>query len=240
VFRKVDLHVHTTASNCYLDSIVPEAQLHTTPQDIVLAAREKGLEGIALVDHNTAGGIEGVRQAAGGNPVVFPGIEVSAQGGHVLAIFPEDSPITPLSSLLLALGIEEEQAGLGYEETFHPIDQVFRMVAERGGLAIAAHTDRRPKGFLAADSLTLADKRRIYTSPYLAALELTIPQDRFLWGEGKAPGFPEKRSCIQGSDAHAPDEMGRRPVFIWAPQLNFSSLKKALQEGLIRFPGDPE
>ncbi|MFQ5825915.1 MAG: PHP domain-containing protein [Dehalococcoidia bacterium] len=243
MYRGIDLHIHTPFSDCYQDHMMPEAELHTSPQDIIAAALEVGLEAIAITDHNTVQGIESIRRAAQGTGLhVFPGIEISAWGGHVLALFSEDVTLREMGAVLASLGFGEEKWGHGFEETEFWIDQVFQVVAERGGLAIAAHADRKPRGFIASADISIEDKKRIYTSPYLEAMEITIPQDRVLWTGGMAPGYPRKCACIQGSDAHAPGEIGRRPIYVDLPELSLEGLRLAFREhnSHIRFPDEME
>ena len=71
---RVDLHLHTTASDGQL-----------SPPALVQLAREQGLDVIAITDHDTTNGIEAAQQAAHGSPVIIPGIELSAEdaGGDV-------------------------------------------------------------------------------------------------------------------------------------------------------------
>jgi predicted metal-dependent phosphoesterase TrpH len=77
-FVKCDLHIHTPSSNCYKDKSV-------TPDQIVQAALNKGLSLVAITDHNTVDGIQGVIEAAKGTElVVFPGFELTAEGGHLI------------------------------------------------------------------------------------------------------------------------------------------------------------
>lgn len=243
MYRKIDLHIHSPSSDCYVDNMSPESQVHTAPQDIVNAALMAGLHAIAITDHNSAEWIDRVRDAAQGTPlVVFPGIEISAKGGHVLAIFPPGKPASELRQLVLDLGFGAHQFGLGYLDTEKWMDEVFALVAEQGGLSISAHVDRRPRGFLAASELSSEVKRRIYSSPHLYALEITIPQNKPLWNDGQMPGYPQGRACIQGSDAHAPAEVGRRPIYMDTSQLDLDSLRLAFQEhrSRIKFPQEME
>lgn len=84
-FVKLDLHLHTPASECFADRSV-------SAQAIVKEALEKGLDGIAVTDHNSGAWVDEVKQAATGSGlVVFPGCEVSCMGGergiHIIAIF---------------------------------------------------------------------------------------------------------------------------------------------------------
>ncbi len=77
---RVDLHLHTTASDGQL-----------SPTALVGLAQERGLDVIAITDHDTTNGIEEAQRAAQGSPVVIPGIELSAEdaGGdvHTLGYF---------------------------------------------------------------------------------------------------------------------------------------------------------
>ncbi len=153
MFRKIDFHVHTPASSCYLDHI-DTSRGPTYARDIVAAARAMGLEAIVITDHNTAEGIETVRKAASDTGiVVFPGMEISAGGGHLLALFDPTVPIDRMRRLVGELKLRKEQMGQGFEEAPMRIDQAFEVIARAGGLAIAAHVDRRPRGFTVSEEL---------------------------------------------------------------------------------------
>lgn len=240
MYKKIDLHVHSPKSSCYVDYMMPEANIETSLEEIVNAAIASGLHAIAITDHNSAEGIEGIRDIGRRNGLyVFPGVEISARGGHVLAIFDHDCPVQKLRHLIELLGFDEEERGHGFCETGLWLDEVFWRIEESGGLAIAAHADRRPKGFLASDEPT-KDKKRIHNSNHLSALEITVPSNRTLWMEGLMPNFPKKYACIQGSDAHEPKEIGRRPIYIDIPTIDLEGLRLAFREfeTRIRFPED--
>ncbi len=238
MFKKIDLHVHTPESTCYIDHVVPEANLKTSALDIVEAAQAAGLDGIAIADHNSVEGIDAVRDAARGNGlVVFPGIEISCRGGHLVAVFDQAAPVARLRELLRDIGLGEKERGQGYLQTDHWLDDVAEKVDAAGGLAIAAHVDRRPKGFVSAEEDT-SDKVRIHQSPHISALEITVPQNKCRWNQGQMPRYPLPRACIQGSDAHAPAEVGRRPVYVLVPALDLDGLRLAFKEfeARVRFP----
>lgn len=100
-----DLHVHTALSPCAADEMTPPA--------IVRAAIAKGLDMIAICDHNSAGNIQAVQEAAeqaarelatakrppglpaaagreGAQLAVLSGMEItSAEEVHVLGLFPD-------------------------------------------------------------------------------------------------------------------------------------------------------
>ncbi|MDD5191319.1 MAG: PHP-associated domain-containing protein, partial [Dehalococcoidales bacterium] len=74
-------------------------------------------------------------------------------------------------------------------------------------------------------------------SPYLNALELTISGNRVQWENGAMRGYTKKYACVQGSDAHSPAEVGRRPTYLRMAELNLASLKAVFQhwQGNIAF-----
>lgn len=239
---KVDLHIHTRASWCYADHMMLNRP-PTHPEDIVEAAKRAGLHGIAVADHNSAQGIEEIRAAARGELVVFPGVEISARGGHVLGLFPLETEVVVLHELVTEAGFSPEQQGHGFQESPFRVTEVMEMIVRRGGLAIPSHIDRRPKGFIAAENLSLTEKREILSSPHISALEITIPFDKPLWNEGKMPGFPPRPlPCIQGSDAHAPEEVARRYIYLDIDSLDWEGLLLALREyrSRIKFPHEVE
>lgn len=86
VFR-ADLHLHTCLSPC--------GDLDMSPRGIIEAALERGLDIIAICDHNTAENAAACFRAAAraGGPSVLAGLEVcSSEEVHILTLF--DSPET--------------------------------------------------------------------------------------------------------------------------------------------------
>jgi PHP family Zn ribbon phosphoesterase len=217
-FKKLDLHIHTPCSLCYSDMTVK-------PEQIVEAAITSGLDAIGITDHNTVEGIEDVRRvSAKRNLVVFPGIELTTKSGHFLAIFDIGMSITRLHEFLDEIGIPRSHWGDGVEQVGGEAEDVFKMVVERGGVVIAAHIERWPSGFLETKESRSA-KMAIHASQYLSALEITVAQNREQWNRGQMRGYPKKYACIQGSDAHAPDEVGRRPFLVRMEKLGLKELK---------------
>jgi hypothetical protein len=239
-FKRIDLHIHTPLSACYVDSIRPEAGRKTTPKDIVAAAIAAGLDAIAVTDHNGAETIDAVRTAAESQHLtVFPGAEISTRGGHLLAIFDVDTDAQVVRDLLAAVSLRPEQWGDGFQRTEVWLDEVMEEIAARGGIAVPAHVDREPRGFLASDERP-ADKSRIYQHDLLTALEITDRRGRDRWTSGSDPRYSRPRACIQSSDAHAPEEIGRRPTLYRMDRINLAGLREALADysGSVRFPED--
>lgn len=71
---KADLHVHTTYSK---DSMI-------TPKDLVYYAKKRGLDAVAVTDHNQ---LEGAYKIAKETDfLIIPGMEVSSNDGHIVAL----------------------------------------------------------------------------------------------------------------------------------------------------------
>ena len=94
--QKIDLHVHTTAS----DGTV-------SPADAVALAKELGLAAIAITDHDTASGYAEAAKAGQALGVeVVPGIEISTKYGravHILGYYidPEAGSLAAVSDWLV-------------------------------------------------------------------------------------------------------------------------------------------
>ena len=222
-FRKMDLHIHTPQSMCYGEPSV-------TLEQIVDAAKSAGLEVMAITDHNTVAAIDGIRRAAEEKGLfVFPGIELSTSGGHLFALFERDTPVEHLVDFLDGVGIAREGWGDAATVAEGDVEGILCQIGERGGIAIAAHIERWPSGFLQT-SESRQVKMGIHGSSYLSALEITIPQNKSLWNAGQMRGYPKKYACIQGSDAHALDEIGRRPVYIRMERVDLPTLRSVFLE----------
>jgi hypothetical protein len=217
----VDLHVHTPQSNCYRDK-------EATAQSIVDAAIKARLDAVAITDHNTTAAVEEVKHVASKlGLIVFLGVEVSTTWGHVLGIFDADTANIVVDGVLERIGITPEDRGDGGRLAKCQMDQVFKVIADAGGLAIAAHVDRWPTGVLHAGA-SVGEKVRLLGSEYLSAVEITIPGDRSLWNNGRIPNISTKLACVQSSDAHAPNEIGRRRVLMTMSEASLDSIRDAL------------
>lgn len=95
------LHIHTTF-----------AEGLGTPESILAAARDAGLDFIAITDHNTMKSWEKDHAKKPGDPVLLKGIEISTKAGHLLGIglqVPQESfskdPQTAIDEVLSAGGM---------------------------------------------------------------------------------------------------------------------------------------
>ena len=232
-YRKIDLHIHTPYSVCYSDGTV-------TAEQIVDAARSAGLDAIGITDHNTVEGVNDIRRAAEGTGLaVFPGAELSTVGGHMLALFDIASDTAELRRFLESIGLDGDKWGDPAHLAAGKTVDVLREISGQGGMTIAAHIERWPSGFIKTDQPRRA-RMDIHACDYLDALEITIPKDKRKWNEGSVRGYPKRYACIQGSDAHALDEVGRRPFFVRVERLDLACLRQAFDEHetALAFPED--
>jgi len=158
-----DLHVHTALSPCGGNEMTPPA--------IVATAVERGLDMIAVCDHNCARNTAAVQEAAGNSLAVLAGMEVTtAEEAHVVGLFPSAAAAMAAGEEVAVLLPEvndsysaffgeqwvldadgrlvgDEPHALALATTLD-IDAVVRLIHAHGGLAVAAHVDRRTFGVI--------------------------------------------------------------------------------------------
>ena len=211
----VDLHLHSCLSPC--------GDMDMTPNNIVNMAYLKGLELIAVTDHNTAGQLPAVKAVADAVGIgLVPGLELTTrEEAHMLAyfrtveealdfskeIYPHLPPIKNKASLFgrqVYMNEDDEETG---EEPIHllsaldlSVNRLFEMVTGRGGLAIPAHINRGANGILQALGFLPPD------IPF-PALEVTtgLPLPH--------KGIPDVKQ-LHSSDAHYLENMFERQEFL--------------------------
>jgi hypothetical protein len=197
---KMDLHLHTPASADWQEPGV-------TYLDLLHTAEMRGLDIIAITDHNTVAGCAALRaqieqldllerlgriqpdeqrrleeyRRVGNRILVLPGFEFTATlGFHVLAIFPEETSIRTLEHLLIELNVPASKLDEGATEVGASADVLtaYRLIDEAGGLAVAAHANSSHG--VALQGLDFGGQTRIaYTQDrHLHALEVTDLEKR--------------------------------------------------------------
>ena len=73
---KLDLHIHSQYSEDGTG----------TPQEIIKHLQKRGLNGMAITDHNTVKGGLNALKVAPKNFLVIPGVEISTRDGHIIAL----------------------------------------------------------------------------------------------------------------------------------------------------------
>ena len=198
---KLDLHIHSQYSEDATGS----------PKDIIKILQKKGLQGMAIADHNT---VEGGLKALKVKPkefIVIPGVEISTKDGH-----------------MLALNVTENiKRHLSVEET---VDKII----DAGGLPVVPHLFRNMSGIKKEKLRNIQTKIsaiEVFNSCSLPQTNLKtakIAKEYGLGGTG-------------GSDAHDPIYAGYAYTTVDTTDINIDSIlseinkKKTWGEG-IRMP----
>lgn len=229
-FKKLDLHIHTKASHDFIGEI--------TPLDIVNKAIEKGLDAIAITDHNTVEWVDEVKKAAEKTSLtVFPGVEISCTGGkygiHIIAIFDTDKDSKYLIGFLGALGISAKEYGKQDSLIEKSIIDVIDIIHDWNGLAIPAHANSS-KGVL--HDIQGQQRIRIIQHPHLLAVEATdfdkpTGERTIDYLNGKDPNYKRKLAVFQSSDNRDPEGNGHSLEGIGA-RFSYFKLDKINLEGL--------
>jgi hypothetical protein len=205
---RADLHLHTCLSPC--------AELDNSPQGLARAARDAGLDLIAVTDHNACLNVAAVREAAAGRPAVLGGMEVtSREEVHLIALFPDDGALFTFQETVHAhLPDTEDERVFGDQVVadagdgvlgfcrkllWGAVDLSLEALVERihrlGGLAAAAHVDREGFGLIGQLGF-------IPPALPLDALEVRDPSTHRIEGT--------RLPLYTASDAHRPEEVGMR------------------------------
>lgn len=261
-WHAMDLHLHTPASS---DFQQPEISY----LEILQRAEVRGLEIISFTDHNSVAGYRRLREEVEQlellsklgrilpdeqarlreynrlleKLLLLPGFEFTATFGfHIMGVFPPETPLRELEHLLLDLNIPADQLDLGSATVGATTDVLtaYRLIAEAGGLVIAAHANSNNgvamRGFPIGGQTKIA-----YTQDLnLHALEVTDLEQRgsrttAAFFNGTKPEYPRRMHCIQGSDSHRlvtdPQRkknpgIGDRATEVLLPEVNFTALKE--------------
>ncbi|MHB9146287.1 MAG: PHP domain-containing protein [Symbiobacteriia bacterium] len=229
----LDLHSHSLYSG---DS-------RLLPREMVRLARERGLNGIAVTDHETVqGGLEA--RAANDDPcfLVIPGVEYATEYGHVVGLF--------LERELDGLPVRRHPA----EHMRVPFQQVVKAIHAQGGLAVLAHPYQNrltlpdaPFGGAAASAAGAVAVAGLGTSAEpgagpervdaiegfnARAAAVRNPQANDLaLAFAQAHGIP----AVGGSDAHSAAEIGRGRTRVEGvePGADLAVVKEAIRVGRV-------
>jgi energy-coupling factor transporter ATP-binding protein EcfA2 len=256
---KFDFHTHTPASK---DTGAWQAAIGTaqelTPESWLLKYMAAEVDCVAVTDHNSGEWIDKLKSAyanmklaaeVGTPPLgfrelhLFPGVEISVQGGvHLLAIFDPTVSSATIASVLGGVGFPahlhgetdaKDGAAITRDSLLHVIEEVQRC----GGIAIPAHVDDAGKGLLRLSPgsrscvLEAAMVKQALQMPGLMALEwktcnATYPS---IWDELK-PNL----SSVVGSDCHTFQRAsvpGSRFTWIKMATPSLEGLRLALLDG---------
>ena len=191
---KIDLHCHSYYSD---DGISP-------PEKLIKMALKKGLDGIALTDHDTTQGWDvAIKYAKELNAILILGEEIKIKkGGKTVG----------------------EILGYFLKEEINPkgktVEQVIEEIKKQGGLAIIAHPYHWRKPFKELEKYkNLVD-----------GIEVFNARSQTKKGNQKSFIFAQKNNLAMtaGSDAHHCSEVG--DAYIEAEVKNLEELKEAVLE----------
>jgi len=222
---RADLHIHSLLSPC--------GSLEMSPREIIARAKSRGLDMIAVADHNSTWHCELMvtlgREA--GLTVLRAAEVTSAEDVHSLVILPDEASALSFQGWIDSHcshmphnpHIFGDQVVIDRDENiireighFLPaalnasIDEVESAAHSRGGLFIPAHIDRPAMGILGQLGFIPDDL-------FIDAVEVV----------GRMPDllFP----VIRNSDAHIPEHIGRRYTDYMLENPSFDELSKALK-----------
>jgi predicted metal-dependent phosphoesterase TrpH len=195
---KLDLHIHSQYSEDATGS----------PKDIIKILQKKGLQGMAITDHNTVDGSLKALKIKPKEFIVIPGVEISTKDGH-----------------MLALNVTENiKRHLTAEETVEKI-------IDAGGLPVVPHLFRNMSGIKKEKLRNIQTKIsaiEVFNSCSLPQTNLKtakIAKEYGLGGTG-------------GSDAHDPSYAGYAYTTVDTTDINIDSIlseinkKKTWGEGI--------
>ena len=210
-----DLHIHSALSPCGDEDM--------TPNNIVNMAHIKGLDIIAVTDHNSCQNARAVMQAGRGVIKVVPGIEVTTyEEVHVLCYFQDIDTAEDMSELVRSkmsgvknrpeifgrqLIMNSDDEIIGEEENLlinavnMDIYEVCEETKKRGGLFIPAHIDKSSYSVTANLGFLPPDL-------YVDGLEITAR------GLEKYGEMYDQYGILTDSDAHYLGDISERERFI--------------------------
>jgi PHP family Zn ribbon phosphoesterase len=238
VFLRADLQVHTPLDPAF--PIKPEpsdpAARMALARKYLDAAKQRGIELVAVTEHNDVSWIEELRRAAQELELhLLPGFEVeSAEGVHVLCLFDPDTSVSRLEEVLVGLGLTKAKRDAKRLElrTDRHFAELLRFVQDdAGGICVAAHIES-DKGLLAA--LRQGARVDAWRTPALLAAQTAKPPDQITSGNGRIirgedPKYERQRlpACLLTSDCRSIETIGTVSTWIKMDTVGVSGLRQA-------------
>ncbi len=232
-----DLHIHSTLSPC--------GGLEMSPGRIVKEAKEKGIQVIAVTDHNACDNVVYAKRIGDKMGVqVIPGMELQTEEEvHLLAYFGSlDAALSFKDKVYSYLPdvkndpdyfgdqviVDENENVVGFEERLLlnslslSFDECVRMVKDYQGFPIPAHVDRASYGVI----------NQLGFVPDYLGLEV-VEVSRALTPERAVAHWPElgKYTIVSASDAHYPEDIGAVVTFFLMEEPSWEGFRQALKRG---------
>jgi len=238
---RVDFHTHSPASYDFKNR---EANVndHECWVKWITAARDAGLDAVAITDHNTADGIASLQEACSqveNAPVLFPGVEITANDGcHLLVILDPEHGRDHVNDFLARVGIEQEKRGTPAARSSQSVEDILNECNDKT-LILGAHVNSKDAGLLKHRG-----QQRIaeLNHPRLAGVEvvpgqfsederLLAPEDYEPWLDGNKAEIKRKFQPVWSSDAHCLAELGHRWTWVKMTSPTLEGLRLALLDG---------
>ncbi len=224
---KFDFHTHTPASDDFMTGCSEDDKEKITPKFWLQKFIDEGIDCVAITDHNSGAWIDTLKTT---NDTLekkihlFPGVEISTPGVHILAIFDVEKTTSDIDGLLGAVGYHGTK-GSSDSVTTKSVNEVVNIIVERGGIAIPAHADK-DKGLFTLRGPAL---ECLLDNKNIDAMELCDKNYK------KPPLYRDKKiqwSEVLGSDTHN-FRMGNFGKFTWVKmdKPSIEGLKLALIDG---------
>ena len=204
---KFDFHTHTPASDDYGKGANQAVLKNRTAREWLLDYMKACIDCVAITDHNSGAWIDRLKaeyaqmekeKPEGFRPIfIFPGVEISANGGiHILAILDTDNGNSDIDTLLGAVGYTRAK-GACTSVTTKSVIEVATEIVKMGGIAIPAHVDQG-NGLLELSGQTL---QQILDCEQFFAMELMDAK----YAKPAAHGsYKRPWTEVVGSDSHHP------------------------------------
>jgi len=226
-----DLHIHSVLSPC--------ARRDMLPHCIVLEALERGIDAIALTDHNACDNVAVTLELGGRFGLwVIPGIEIETREEiHLLSYFPTLELLASFNRVveehLLPIPLErdiwgeewviDEEGNVREKKTnllavplSLSLEEVVQEVEHCGGVVIPAHVDRKSYSIISQLGF-------IPSGLSLKALEASSFKEI-----EKMDSSLTRYALLSFSDAHALEEIGRRTTSFFVASRSFDEFLLAL------------
>lgn len=243
IWRKWDLHVHTPASYDWDGGCKDKAE------EIVKKAIAENISVIAITDHHTVAGIDGVIKAAQGKDItILSGVELRTDKGnkgiHIIGVF--DSSVTAKTiydKLLCPLNFSEKDIKeKGNKEIYCNFEAACQKIHELGGLVLL-HAGNKSNGIEQLDSDVRATLKRDLAF-LVDIFEVSAVKQVEDYRKIVFPKIKQEFPCIVTSDAcdrskfqyksgHSTEVIGKKYSWIKADP-TFDGLKQIIYEPIIR------
>ena len=219
MWRKCDLHRHAIPDG--------EVDFAFSPGEFLRQCVSEGLDVAAVTDHDRTDHIDAVVQEAPQyGLVVVPGVEITTDRGHILALAPEPDGRTILDELLIRVPLIDRRAE--FARLVGALSEP--RVNGRGFfrnyvVLIGAHVDK--PGSLLGPRQAFSVGDQISSAQNLQGLEVAEDANLREWRMG-IKQTDVVMALLRGSDAHPTVEHQCRSTWIYLPEVTTQSLKHAL------------